>query len=195
MIRAAAALALIAGCSAPCRDGTVFLTLDYDPAAAAADTVDLIITVNGHATPAEKTRPPGRTVDTIELDFAGAYPRGASLTVSAQASAGGVVIGDGSAAAALTSACATLTVPIAGSIGGGDGAAADQSASADGAEVDQAVVQDLSAADLAPPPDLAELCSVDMLPIGCPASCSCPPGFLCCKKLGVCEKILGPNCN
>jgi hypothetical protein len=196
-MRIAATLVLLAGCSTTCRDGTIFLRLQYDQISAQADTVDLLVTVGGKDSPAEVRRPPGRALDTIEVDFAGGYPRGGTVTVSAQAWLSDTPLGAGSGAVLLADGCESLTVEIAGA-GGGDAGVVDEAVPIDQAgSLDQASPpMDLSAADLSPLPDLSQICDSDLgPPPACPGECACPRGSLCCKTFGRCQKVIGPACN
>jgi hypothetical protein len=155
----ALALLVCAGCrTAPCKDGTVLLRLDYAAGAVAADDVHITISGVGGGTSDDKPHVPGRAEDTIELDFPGGYPRGSTLTVDVSASAGGMVVGTGVGSTALGGSCEPLTITVAGSgsdAGVPDLAEADFSAQPDLAGADLAGA-DLAGPtqDLATPPDL-----------------------------------------
>jgi hypothetical protein len=104
MMRALALIALLAaacGCSKHCRDGTIFLNVDF-AALGAVDRLDVDST--GFSGSAAITT--GATSGTIELDFPpGAYPRGQTLTLTVMAESKGVVIGVATISVALTDAC------------------------------------------------------------------------------------------
>ncbi|HWE30662.1 MAG TPA: hypothetical protein VHB97_21795, partial [Polyangia bacterium] len=58
------------GCaSKPCRDGTVYLTLDYAGIASAADSVTLDVTVGTSQQGYTRARTAGATHDALEIDF------------------------------------------------------------------------------------------------------------------------------
>jgi hypothetical protein len=205
MARAGVVLALVlAGCGGntrTCKDGTVFLTFDYDAAASSADSLAVSITVSGASMSFTSPRPSGGARDTVELDFNAAYPAGSALSLTATATRGGVVVGTGRATAALAPGCQALTVAIAGgavdagadrATGDGAGTAPDlvsvDLAGSDLATPDLAGAdlagRDLAASDAAIPPDLAAPSDAS----GCGAiSQPCCGGAMCLMAGSICS--------
>jgi hypothetical protein len=127
-MRALALTALLAcglGCSKPCRDGTIFLTVDF-AGLGAVDRLD----VDSSGFHGSEAIPSGATSGTVELDFpAGAYPRGQTLVLTVMVESQGVVIGAATTSVTLSGGCeAPPAVTLAASdLGGtpGDGFAPD----------------------------------------------------------------------
>ncbi len=139
-------LALCAeGCATkPCRDGTVYLTLDYAGVASAADAIRLDVTVGDSHQGYTRPRTPGAAKDALEIDFR-AYPRAATVVIAATATHGGQTIGAGLTQATLAAGCTALTLDVGAATTSGDDAAADLAVDA----------HDLAGADLtSAPPDL-----------------------------------------
>ncbi len=120
-MRAAIAIALlVAGCGTrPCRDGTVFLTIAYDAASAAADHVELHVTVGSASLVTTVPHDPGAATGTVEIDFANGYPSG-KIGIFLSARQGGIIIGTGTLEAPLAPGCSALSAVVTAS-GGSDG--------------------------------------------------------------------------
>jgi hypothetical protein len=94
-------LASGSGCSKPCRDGTLFLTVDFG-GLGAIDRLD----VDSTGFRGSEAISSGATSGTVELDFPpGTYPRGQTLTLIVTAESKGVVVGSATIAVALNDAC------------------------------------------------------------------------------------------
>jgi hypothetical protein len=112
----AALLVLAAGCGTrKCKSGTAYVTLNFDAATSAADSLDVSLSVDG-AAPQEKVVPRRGSGShaTLEIDFDRGYPGRSSLDVTVTASAGGVVLGAGHDTHALDAGCSAFTIAIAG---------------------------------------------------------------------------------
>jgi hypothetical protein len=121
-IAASLSLGACGGNVRPCKDATVFLTVDYDAASASADAIALTVTVDGHAMNATRPHAAGAAQDTIEIDFAAGYPAGKSIAVAVAAQKKGAPVGTGSANATLASGCSSLRVAVtAGEVTDGGG--------------------------------------------------------------------------
>ena len=167
----AVALLFVGGCNTrPCAEGTLFLTVAYDGAAAAADTVEIALSVGGRsARQSSRGRTPGQGTDTLELAFPGGYPGGQEVRIALTARQGGVVVGAGSASLTPKAGCDTAAIFVGPAHPGGadaavDGPAADGRAGDGGAEDfgqsldllgDGDVGRDLASAELAGDTDLA----------------------------------------
>jgi hypothetical protein len=103
-MRALALTALVVcglGCSKPCRDGTIFLTVEF-AGLGAVDRLD----VDSSGFRGSEAIPSGATSGTVELDFPpGAYPRGQTLTLTVMVESQGVVIGAATTSVTLNGAC------------------------------------------------------------------------------------------
>jgi hypothetical protein len=107
MTRAVALAALLVGgfgCSKPCRDGTILLTVDFT-GLGAVDRLD----VDSTGFRGSEAIPSGATTGSVELDFPpGTYPRGQTLNLTVTAESQGVTIGVATLSVALTDACAAV---------------------------------------------------------------------------------------
>jgi hypothetical protein len=116
---------LVGGCDvAVCRAKTLYLTVDYAPAAAAADALAVDVTVAGTARHFVQPRTPGRTRDTLEVDFA-AYPAQAAVVIAATAMNGGQSLASGETTGTLAPSCTALSVALTTLGGGSDGGGSD----------------------------------------------------------------------
>jgi hypothetical protein len=99
----AALLVSAAGCSTPCRDGTILLTVDLG----GLGTVDAIDVDTGTL---HGSRPlNGTSTGTIELAFApGTYPNGETLVLTLTARSNGSVVGTTTVTVRLKNACETV---------------------------------------------------------------------------------------
>jgi uncharacterized delta-60 repeat protein len=98
---------------AACKDGTVFLNLTYDSVAAAADKVEVDVSVGGGAPVTTLlTHSNGATSGSVEVDFPKGYPQGQTITVTIRARAGSNVIGMGTAMTTLTASCQALAIGV-----------------------------------------------------------------------------------
>jgi hypothetical protein len=125
-----------AGCGQvrACKTGTLLLEVAFDADAAAADTLTIALALDSGTLNAQGAHTPGQTHGTIELDFAGAYPAGKTVTLMLTASVRGAVVGRGSVGpVTLASRCAPLRVGVSagGTIGGGEDLAGSDGGAAD----------------------------------------------------------------
>lgn len=130
------AAALVAdGCvkTTSCKGGTALLTVSFDSGAASADQVSFTISVNGG--PAQTTVLPhaaGNGGGTVEIDFSGRYPTGATVTVTATALSSQSQIGSGSTTFVALAGCTTARLDVRTTAGG------DMAMSEGGATTDMA---------------------------------------------------------
>lgn len=107
-----ALLLLATGCAPePCRTGTLYLTLAYTGAAAAADRLALQVTVGDSQQGYVRARTPGRLQDTLEIDF-GRYPSAAAVVIAATASQGDATVGSGQVQTTLAAGCTALKLAV-----------------------------------------------------------------------------------
>jgi hypothetical protein len=155
---AALAVATAAGCSRPCKAGTVLLDVGLDGGAETADSLVVIALVDGVESSASGSHVAGVPHGTIEIDFASGYPRGKTLTLTVTAlAAGQALASDMTAPTMLIDSCASLSVHLHGSAAGdlaGDPTDLN-GATADLASPSMADMVSSSPADLAPQTDLA----------------------------------------
>ncbi len=146
--------------SAPCRPGTMFATLRFDAAGAAATLIGLTLHVGSEA---EKSytvpKTDGASTLGVEVQFASGYPSGQQFALTAVAvNATGTVLGTGLRTGMLDPGCSAVDLSVSAPSGGDlsvvDGPAPPDLASADLAGADLAgadlATADLAAADLAP---------------------------------------------
>jgi hypothetical protein len=118
---AAATLAL-GGCHKvrSCKAGTVLLSVDVP---AGADTLDIVVTIDGAASAPQPVTLAKRGVHgTVELDFA-TYPGGHMVSVAVTALGGGTALGSGtSPPRTLANGCDSITLTVAALGDGGVGA-------------------------------------------------------------------------
>jgi hypothetical protein len=122
---ALSALAATAGCksTASCNPGTVFVSVDFDTATRAADTIEVQVSIDGGAAKSSSiAHMPGDAGGTVEVDFPSGYPSGKSLDVTIVARSGQTVLGSGAGMfAAVPGGCGTLEVSVSGGNDGGAG--------------------------------------------------------------------------
>jgi hypothetical protein len=100
----------LSGCTRRCREGTLFLTISYDAASAGADQVTVRVTQDG-AAPHEFSIGAARApMDTVEVQFAAGYPRGATVTVDVSATSQGHEVGRGHQTVRLDEGCTALEI-------------------------------------------------------------------------------------
>jgi hypothetical protein len=126
----AIALTLLLGCTKvrPCKNGTALLTVNYEGDATSADQLRLDISVNGGA--AETTtlnHSSGASTGTVEVDFSGSYPTGATMDIVATALSNGNVVGMTTDSVAVVAGCTNAQLTI-----GGTGQEADMAGGSDG---------------------------------------------------------------
>ncbi len=123
LYRGALWLALLAGgCDAAlCRAKTLYLTVDYAGGAASADALAVDVTVGGIEAHFLRPRTPGRTRDTLEVDFS-AYPAQATVLVAATAMSGAQSLGSGQTTGTLAPSCTALALTLS-AVAGSDGGA------------------------------------------------------------------------
>jgi hypothetical protein len=111
----AAACAALAGCTRPCKPGSIFAHLRFDAASAAASSLTVQLVVDGKTLTAGAPHPSGSTADSIEIDFPDRYARGKSVDIAIRALEPGGVVGEGHAAAVVLSAsCTSLSIDVTG---------------------------------------------------------------------------------
>jgi len=153
-----AALAMsLAGCGdAPCRSGSLLLSLSLDGAAAMADRIDLDVTLGALHQHYQSARVPGARQDSAEIDF-GTYAPGQMLVVAAVVRLAGTQLAQGQLAAPLDPGCSSWHLEL--DAAPANDAGIDDSASPLGDSAvlsDAATVIDLArAGDLSAPPDLS----------------------------------------
>jgi hypothetical protein len=115
-----ALVATVAGCGTPtCKDKTVLVTATFDAAARAADSLQIVVELDGNAQPAASVPGPhGRDSGTVQVEFPSGYHAGSTLSVTIAAQVGGQSVAQGSATATLTAGCTVL--PIAVTADGGE---------------------------------------------------------------------------
>jgi hypothetical protein len=164
-------LALVACTThAPCKSGTLVVTLDLDVASAEADSLTLDLLLDDGARDSQSvTHQIGVVQETIEVDFQNGYPAGHTLTITASATSNGAVVGSGSHAQVLAAGCTSgFSVDIVGS--------PDMASFApDLSPEDLSSEEDLRpGADLSPEPDLRpEASSPDLAVPRCTSSVMC----------------------
>jgi hypothetical protein len=138
---------LALGCTRPCADKTIFLTVDYDDAAASADKVGVIVfnMSDGMTTTFTFDHTKGQSPETLALPFRSGYPFGHSVSVTATAIKQGRSVATGSNMVTLSRNCATLEVEV---------------------NMPPRVDMSMPPPDLSPPPDM--LMPVAIMPRGNP---------------------------
>jgi hypothetical protein len=127
---ALAALAMLAagvGCTSTraCRSGTLFVTLNLDAFASAADSLSLDVTVAGAASKHNVIPLSGAASGGVEIAFSAGYPASESVTVVAAlesgAGAGALVLARRTVTLVLPSGCGAITIDFGGGVdAGGD---------------------------------------------------------------------------
>lgn len=126
---AATALGLaFAGCGGTraCRNGTLFVTVDFVADAVSAEKVSIDVKPEGAPLRTEIfDHAPGATEGTIEVDFPGGYQSGAHVTLVLVARKNGLPFAANTASVVLASGCSSTTVQLGGMpFDGGNGDAA-----------------------------------------------------------------------
>jgi hypothetical protein len=114
-----AGLLAVAGCTdvAPCKQGTLFLSVTLDGAAANADHLVIDVSVDGGGV-SETVLPhtSGVASGAIEVDFPRGYPSGSKVRVDVTATANGLPVAAGSVSSQLAARCAALAVTVSGAL-------------------------------------------------------------------------------
>jgi hypothetical protein len=152
-------LLFLAGCGGsyhPCREGTVYITVELDQES--AEATHLIITAGlgeTKMTAIMKDRAP-RPQETLEVELGSGYKAGLTLKVEVVAEKNGAVLGKGSLEKTLDPGCSVATLRVAGTTSPSDGDQTNDLAVGDGtlpdaAEKDLAgiVVEDQGGGDFA----------------------------------------------
>jgi hypothetical protein len=86
-----------AGCGdgSNCKEGTLSLGLELDTGTDVADSVTIVITVDGKAMTSVQPHAPGQTFSNVEIDFPAGYPADKTVSLDLTASLTGTVIGIG----------------------------------------------------------------------------------------------------
>lgn len=146
--------ALTLGCATkPCRQNTVFLTIDYGAAGQAADTIQVALAFDGE-TPQLTTLShlPGVRSGSIEVTFPSGYQSGRTLSIMVTALQGGNEIASADSSLSLAPTCTALSIALQGAVNEGS--------------------------DLSPtPPDMAP--AEDMASAGSDMTSGCPAGQNC----------------
>ena len=125
LLAALVGIAAGAGCKTTdsCNPGTVFATVDFDSATAAANMLDIQVSIDGGtAKSSQLAHTPGDAQGTVEIDFPSGYPTGKRVDVTIVARSGQTVLGSQTAhIPSLPSGCMTLSFRFSG--GGSDGGA------------------------------------------------------------------------
>ncbi|MCU1277974.1 MAG: hypothetical protein JWM53_1520, partial [bacterium] len=110
----------LAGCPAPtCKDKTVLVTATFDAASRAADSLQIVVEVDGNAQPAAPIAGPrGSGTGTMQVEFPHGYHAGSTITVTVAAQLGGQTVATGSASTTLMAGCTVL--PLSVGAGGGE---------------------------------------------------------------------------
>jgi hypothetical protein len=105
---------VLAGCGdKPCREGTVLLTVDYQGASSAADTLAYLVSVDGASRQSFTLKRSGSLPsETVEIDFSSRYPAGSELELSATATRQGTPVGNGMLRLPLADGCSHATLDI-----------------------------------------------------------------------------------
>ena len=126
-------LAGLSGCTKPCKDGSVLLTVSGVPSS--TTHIDITSSVGGSGG-ADLSSP--SPTGTFELDFGNGYPSGQMLTITATALTGSTVIASGQTTLTLGDSCETASIALTAFAG-------------------DMTTQDLTGADLTSQPDLTGL--------------------------------------
>jgi hypothetical protein len=141
-----AALVLAAGCpQAPCSDGTIYVDLTLDGAAAQASSLRVTVAIAGGRTlSGGRVHQPGDATGVLEIDFPSGYPAGQRVIVIVDALGEGVTLASNSQSLTLNGSCGSVSLTLDPLDGG----------SSDLAPRDFAAGTDSAPADFAPAPDL-----------------------------------------
>lgn len=100
------------GCTRPCKEASIFVTLSYTSSTMSAASVAVTVT-DGMATQhVNLARDTASNNDSIEIDFHPAYPMGSTVAIEVDATRDGSLIGFGSATVFLDTSCKTLDIAI-----------------------------------------------------------------------------------
>lgn len=127
-LAATAWMVAAAGCGKlTCKRGTALVDVTFDAAARAADSLQVVVTLDGNTRPAVAVAGPnGRDSGTIEVDFPSGYATGKTLQVTVTALRAGMPVGSGAATITLSAGCSVVTLQVtAQGLGGGDMAMPD----------------------------------------------------------------------
>jgi hypothetical protein len=139
-----------------CKTGTLFVSLTLAGATAAADSLEVTVSISGGGmmiTPLSHKA--GVTKGGVEVQFPSGYPDGQSITVDVTAKQNGLVVGSGGNSVTLGHGCGALSIAVMPSQAALDLAGADFSG------VDFSGV-DLAGADFAIPPDFSMAPPMDL---------------------------------
>lgn len=111
-----------AGCgSDKCKDKTVLVNVSFDATARAAETIDVVVTLDGDTRPAVTVPGPrGKDTGTLQVEFPSGYHAGSTLDVTVAADVAGQTVATGSASTTLVSGCTVLTLSVDANGGGDD---------------------------------------------------------------------------
>jgi hypothetical protein len=108
--------AALTGCPTPtCKDKTVLVTATFDSASRAADSLQIVVELDGNAQPgATVPGPHGHDSGTVQVEFPSGYHAGSTLTVTIAAQLGGQTVAQGSASTTLVAGCTVLPISVGG---------------------------------------------------------------------------------
>lgn len=108
-----ALLSSLAACERPCKQGTVYLRLQFKAEALEADEVELVLSLGG-AVPQKSSfsHKPGDREGTIEVQFASGYEEGVQLVVAVNARRGGLLVAAAAAPVVLGSGCSVVSISV-----------------------------------------------------------------------------------
>ncbi len=107
---------MVAACEQlrPCRELTLLVTVTFPGAIAAADALELDVSIDAAAPKTNAfMRTPGPTSGTVEIDFPNGYPEGHTVTLTCTATQSGALVGTGTATLVLPPTCATVPLTLA----------------------------------------------------------------------------------
>jgi hypothetical protein len=108
----------LAGCTtvAPCKSGTILLSLSLPGAQGSADQLAVSVAIGGgNAMLTTVPHTPGRASGTLEIDFPSGYPTGQSVSVGVTAIANGAVVGAKQTTIPAVAGCASGGLTLVGS--------------------------------------------------------------------------------
>jgi hypothetical protein len=108
-----AALLVAAGCTRPCKPGTILVQLTFDARAAQSDKLLVSVTTGGKKLVAPAAaHPPGATSGTLEIDLP-SYVAGQKVAITVEATRSNIIVGSGGVESlALANGCTTTPLDV-----------------------------------------------------------------------------------
>lgn len=98
-------------CSAPCREGTIRINLTLLGQSAEADTLDVLVELQGIMRRGSAGHTPGIGMGSLEITFPSGYPSG-NVEIMVTARQGDAVLGSGSTRGSLSAECSRMAVTV-----------------------------------------------------------------------------------